>query len=85
MRRLPLLLVILLPAATPAGAAFSDRLQLWVERIAGEENASALTLACQLTERWGLSLAWQHPNGGEGDDSYSLHAGCALPCHSAGE
>ena len=65
--------------------ALSDRLQLWAERLAGDENASAVTLAYQLTERWGISLAWQHPNSREADDSYSLHVGCALPSHSAGE
>ena len=56
--------------------ALNDRLQLWAEHIAGDENASAVSLAYQFHPHWGISFAWQHPNHSPADDTYSLHLGC---------
>jgi hypothetical protein len=55
-----------------------ERIQLWLEHVAGEENASAVSLACELTEHWGISFGWQGPNDGEAEASYSLHVGCVI-------
>jgi hypothetical protein len=57
----------------------NDRVQVWAEYVAGDENASAISLAYQLTEQWGVSLAWQRPNDREADESFSLHVGCVHP------
>jgi hypothetical protein len=58
--------------------AIDDRTQLWLEHLAGEENASAVSIAYQFHRHWGISLAWQHPND-NADTSYSIHVGCTAP------
>jgi len=59
--------------------AVNDQTQVWAEHIGGHENASALSLAHQLTRHWAISFAWQRPNDRTADDSFSLHIGCVRP------
>jgi hypothetical protein len=64
-----------------AGAEYQvgERLWLWGECLAGDENASAATVYYQLSDRWGISIGLQRPNDRECDDSLVLAIGCVHP------
>jgi len=56
-----------------------QRVWLWGEYLAGDENASAATLYYQLSDHWGISIGLQRPNDRECDDSLVLDIGCVHP------
>lgn len=57
----------------------TGRLWMYGEYLAGDENASALTLYYQLTEHWGVSLSLARPNDPQCEDSIIVDIGCVLP------
>lgn len=59
--------------------SLTDKLWLWLEHLAGEENASAFTAYYQLTDHWGIALGYQRANDREGDDLIVLDIGCVRP------
>lgn len=59
--------------------SLTDRVQLYLDYVAGDENASALGVSCQFAERWGVLLAWQRPNDRGLEDGFVLDVGCVWP------
>lgn len=59
--------------------SLTDRIQLYLDYVAGDENASALGISYQFTERWGVLFAWQRPNDRELEDGFVLDLGCVWP------
>jgi hypothetical protein len=57
----------------------TGRVWLWGEYLAGDENASALTLYYQCSEHWGIALGLQYPNDEEADATIVFDIGCARP------
>jgi len=64
-----------------AGLEYSvtERVWLWGEYLAGDENASALTLYYQCSEHWGIAVGLQYPNDDEADTMIVFDIGCVRP------
>jgi len=57
----------------------TERVWLWGEYLAGDENASAVTIYYQCSEHWGIALSLQRPNGRDSDDMIVVDIGCVRP------
>jgi hypothetical protein len=57
----------------------TERVWLWGEYLAGDENASALTLYYQCSEHWAIAVGLQHPNDEEADTMIVFDIGCVRP------